>query len=143
MFQWSHFFSEMDSYVTFVYSHHCRSGFQWSHFFSEMDRYSVVLAITSTSYMFQWSHFFSEMDRRASTSMMSLASTFQWSHFFSEMDSYQLRWLDSQACNECFNGATSFQKWIEITVVIYGNHVGSGFNGATSFQKWIDVRNKT
>ena len=36
-----------------------------------------------------------------------------------------------------FNGATSFQKWIDEQAIEVVFSVGVGFNGATSFQKWI------
>ncbi len=36
-----------------------------------------------------------------------------------------------------FNGATSFQKWIDI-VMLCARSDGVCFNGATSFQKWIE-----
>ena len=39
--------------------------FQWSHFFSEMDRDVFVGDIVFDENGFQWSHFFSEMDSRA------------------------------------------------------------------------------
>ncbi len=38
---------------------------------------------------------------------------------------------------QSFNGATSFQKWIDEQITD-GYNVNYSFNGATSFQKWID-----
>ena len=37
---------------------------------------------------------------------------FQWSHFFSEMDREPAR-REPETVHLCFNGATSFQKWID------------------------------
>ena len=39
----------------------------------------------------------------------------------------------------CFNGATSFQKWIGLTILFFPMLEMAGFNGATSFQKWIEA----
>ena len=38
----------------------------------------------------------------------------------------------------CFNGATSFQKWIAWVKDNKTLERAIGFNGATSFQKWIE-----
>jgi len=47
------------------------------------------------------------------------------------------RWRSRGKSYRRFNGATSFQKWIDGFYIGSGRIVDVRFNGATSFQKWI------
>ena len=101
------------------------------------------------------------MDRETAKRGLRGSRTFQWGHFFSEMDRLEIKIL-AEGLKSGFNGATSFQKWIEdcnnldayrksgfqwghffsemdrLEIKILAEGLKSGFNGATSFQKWIE-----
>ena len=61
----------------------------------------------------------------------------QWSHDLSAMDTTHRRvaMVSSRAC--CFNGAMTFQPWIQDSRPRQLGCGSSGFNGAMTFQPWI------
>ena len=64
---------------------------------------------------FQWGHDFSAMDSTEERDMYSEdEDTFQWGHDFSAMDSQGGGKITIIRDEAGFNGATTFQPWIEI-----------------------------
>ncbi len=87
--------------------------FQWSHFFSEMEITKAMLNRSLRISWFQWSHFFSEMEMNILKLVEHFSKKeFQWSHFFSEMEMQDVvAYVNAIEYRTSFNGATSFQKW--------------------------------